>query len=109
MRVSFSETSVPSDLAGTCMVNGSAAAPWDKPTATDTTAGWSVGLRTWNATVEPVRPALCGNTHCDAGDGLPSVSESPPSPGFPEDSNSEATTVPDNVVTTVATASSSGA
>src|ERR1700694_1005931 len=109
MRVWSPATSVARDCAGTCIVNGSAAAPWDNPTATDTTAGRVVGLKTWNATVAPLRPVLCGNTHCGAGAGLPRVRERPPSPGFPTDCNSEATTVPDSAVTSVATAVSSGA
>src|SRR5579862_2836898 len=91
------------------MDNGSAPAPWDNPMTTDTTAGVAVGFRTWNATVPPGIPVLCGNTHCDAVAGVPRVSEIPPLPGVPVDSNSVATTAPDNVDTSVAMALSEGA
>ena len=86
MRVSFSAVSVASDCAGTFIVSGSAPAPCDSPTATDTTAGFVVGFRTWKTTVPPGISVLWGNTHRERGTGLPRVSESPPSPGVPTDS-----------------------
>ena len=86
IRVWLSAVRVTRDCAGTCIARGSAPAPWDSPMTTDTSAGLGVGFRTWNATVPPGIPVLWGKTHCEAVAGLPRVSEIPPSPGVPTDS-----------------------
>ena len=91
------------------MAKGSAPAPWDSPMSHRYLGRGRGRVQDVERHGAPGIAGVLGEDPREAGAGLPSVSEIPPSPGVPTDCSSVATTAPDSVDTSVATSGSAAA
>src|SRR5271170_4957660 len=94
------------DRAANGTITGDAL-PAPSPRSTDTTVAREDGLSKWKVTAPPGVSTVDGKDHDEVGASTPSSSASPPWPGWPYCSSSEATTWPETVDTSVPMSGSS--